>query len=106
MLDISLMRRDLDAVVARLEAPKSPQPYLDVARFSALEPEPKGLQIRTEELQAKRNALSKQIGAKKGKGEDASAEMAEVQGHAGGGPRHSAAGIPDGGRSRRGAGAE
>ena len=80
MLDISLMRRDLDAVVARLEARKSPQPYLDVARFSALETERKGLQIRTEELQAKRNALSKQIGAKKGKGEDASAEMAEVQG--------------------------
>jgi seryl-tRNA synthetase len=79
MLDITLMRRDLDAVVARLEARKSPQPYLDVARFSALETERKGLQIRTEELQAKRNALSKQIGAKKGKGEDASAEMAEVQ---------------------------
>ncbi|MBK7617641.1 MAG: serine--tRNA ligase [Vitreoscilla sp.] len=80
MLDISLMRRDLDAVVARLEARKSPQPYLDVARFSALEAERKGLQVRTEELQARRNALSKQIGGKKGKGEDASAEMAEVQG--------------------------
>ena len=62
MLDISLMRRDLDAVVARLEARKSPQAYLDVARFSALESERKGLQVRTEELQARRNALSKQIG--------------------------------------------
>jgi len=36
------------------------------------------LQTRTEELQAKRNQLSKAIGMKKGKGEDASAEMAEV----------------------------
>jgi len=80
MLDISLMRRDLNAVVARLEARKNPQPYLDVARFSALEVERKGLQIATEELQARRNTLSKQIGGKKGKGEDASAEMAEVQG--------------------------
>ncbi len=80
MLDITLMRRDLNAVVARLEARKAPQPFLDVARFSALEGERKGLQVRTEELQARRNALSKQIGAKKGKGEDASAEMAEVQG--------------------------
>lgn len=80
MLDITLMRRDLDAVVARLEARKSPQPYLDVARFSALEAERKGLQVRTEESQTRRNALSKLIGARKGKGEDASAEMAEVQG--------------------------
>jgi seryl-tRNA synthetase len=80
MLDISLMRRDLDAVVARLEARKSPQNFLDVARFTALEAERKALQVRTEELQSRRNALSKQIGMKKGKGEDASAELVEVGG--------------------------
>ena len=80
MLDISLLRRDLDAVVARLETRKKPQAFLDVARFTALETERKGLQVRTEELQARRNALSKQIGMKKGKGEDASAELAEVAG--------------------------
>jgi len=80
MLDITQLRRDLPAVVARLEARKTPQPFLDVPRFSALEAERKTLQTRTEEGQARRNALSKQIGMAKGKGEDASALMAEVAG--------------------------
>jgi seryl-tRNA synthetase len=80
MLDISLLRRDLNAVVTRLESRKSPQPYLDVARFSALEAERKSLQVRTEELQAKRNSLSKQIGQIKAKGGDVAAVMAEVGG--------------------------
>ncbi|MBY0235226.1 MAG: serine--tRNA ligase, partial [Burkholderiaceae bacterium] len=80
MLDISLLRKDLDGVVARLNARKSPQTFLDVTRYSALETERKGLQVRTEELQSKRNSLSKQIGQLKGKGEDASAQMAEVGG--------------------------
>ncbi|MCX7663528.1 MAG: serine--tRNA ligase [Tepidimonas fonticaldi] len=80
MLDIATLRRDLDAVVARLETRKNPQPYLDVAAFTALENERKALQVRTEELQARRNSLSKQIGALKGKGQHAEAEaaMAEV----------------------------
>ena len=80
MLDINLLRRDLDGVVARLARRKSPQPFLDVERFTALEAERKRIQTRTEELQARRNSLSKQIGMAKGKGEDASALMAEVGG--------------------------
>ena len=80
MLDITLLRRDLAGVIARLEQRKKPQPFLDVDRFSALEAERKRIQTRTEELQARRNALSKQIGQAKGKGEDASALMAEVGG--------------------------
>ena len=83
MLDITLLRKDLATVVARLETRKSPQPFLDVERFSALESERKGLQTRTEELQARRNSLSKEIGRKKGQGADASAEKAEVGGIAG-----------------------
>ncbi len=83
MLDITLLRKDLATVVARLETRKSPQPFLDVARFSALESERKGLQTRTEELQARRNTLSREIGKKKGQGADATAEMAEVGGIAG-----------------------
>jgi len=83
MLDITLLRKDLATVVARLETRKSPQPFLDVERFSALESERKGLQTRTEELQARRNSLSKEIGRKKGQGVDASAEMSEVGGIAG-----------------------
>src|ERR1700712_4197201 len=77
MLDISQLRRDLPAVIARLEFRKSPQPYLDVAAFSALETERKTLQTRTEDLQARRNSLSKQIGMLKGKGEDTAPVMAE-----------------------------
>ena len=80
MLDITLLRHDLNAVVARLETRKTPQAFLDVARFTELETERKTLQTRTEELQAKRNSLSKQIGQLKGKGEDTSALMAEVGG--------------------------
>ena len=80
MLDITLLRKDLDGVLARLQTRKNPQPFLDVDQFRALEAERKTLQTRTEELQSKRNTLSKQIGALKGKGEHAQAEaaMAEV----------------------------
>jgi seryl-tRNA synthetase len=78
MLDINLLRKDLDSVVARLEQRKSPQPYLDVNAFKVLETERKCLQTRTEELQSRRNSLSKQIGQLKSKGESADAVMAEV----------------------------
>ena len=81
MLDINLLRRDLDGVVAALQKRKTPQPFLDVARFSALEAERKQIQTRTEELQASRNALCKQIGQLKAKGEDSAGPMAEVAKH-------------------------
>ena len=80
MLDINLLRKDLGAVVAGFEKRKTPQPFLDVDRFTALEAERKAIQSRTEELQARRNALSKQIGQLKAKGEDTAAVMAEVGG--------------------------
>ncbi|WP_428422854.1 serine--tRNA ligase [Methylibium sp.] len=80
MLDINLLRKDLDGVVARLETRKSPQPFLDVERFKSLETERKAIQTQTEELQARRNSLSKQIGQLKAKGEDTVAVMAEVGG--------------------------
>ena len=80
MLDINQLRRDLPGIVAQLERRESPQPFLDVVRFSALEAERKRLQTRTEELQARRNALSKQIGQFKAKGEDSAAVLAEVGG--------------------------
>ena len=80
MLDINLLRKDLDSVIKLLERRKSPQPYLDVERFQSLETERKAIQMRTEELQAKRNSLSKQIGMLKAKGEDIAPVMAEVGG--------------------------
>ncbi|MBZ2207114.1 serine--tRNA ligase [Massilia soli] len=77
MIDIQLLRKDIDNVAARLATRKF---QLDVAGFNALEAERKAIQMRTEELQGKRNSLSKQIGMMKGKGEDTTALMAEVGG--------------------------
>ncbi|MCX7264222.1 MAG: serine--tRNA ligase [Burkholderiales bacterium] len=78
MLDILLLRKDLDAAVARLETRKSPQVFLSVEQFRALENERKTLQTRTEELQSQRNSLSKQIGMRKAKGESTDDIMAAV----------------------------
>ena len=78
MLDINLLRKDLPYAIAKLEARKSPQIFLNVDAFTALEQERKTIQSRTEELQNLRNTLSKQIGQLKAKGEDASAAMALV----------------------------
>jgi seryl-tRNA synthetase len=77
MLDIQLLRSNLAFVAERLATRGA---ILDTAAFEALESERKDLQVRTQDLQAKRNSLSKQIGMLKGKGEDASGVMAEVAG--------------------------
>jgi len=77
MLDILALRNDLDTVVTRLASRKFD---FDTAKFSALEQERKTVQTRTQELQAKRNASSKQIGIAKSRGEDVAAIMAEVAG--------------------------
>ncbi len=77
MLDIQQLRNDLDHVVARLKARKFDFP---AEEFKALEAQRKTVQTNTENLQAKRNAVSKQIGIAKSKGEDASAILAEVAG--------------------------
>ena len=75
MLDIQLLRTNIDAVSQRLAT----RGYtLDTATFQTLDAERKTLQTRTQDLQASRNNLSKQIGMLKGKGEDASGVMAEV----------------------------
>ena len=79
MLDIVLLRKDLDAAVARLQTRKTPQPFLNVEAFRALEGERKTLQTRTEELQSQRNTLSKQIGMLKGKGQQAEADAVMAQ---------------------------
>ena len=75
MLDITLLRKDLPSVLARLETRKSPQAFLPVDAFTALEAERKTIQTRTEELQAKRNSLSKQIGQLKAQGAAGQAEV-------------------------------
>ena len=77
MLDIQALRNDLDGVVGLL---KKRGFEFDSASFSTLEQERKTVQTRTQDLQAKRNNASKQIGFAKSKGEDISAIMAEVAG--------------------------
>jgi len=75
MLDIQLLRNDLEQVAARLKA----RGYeLDTTRFSALEADRKKLQTQMQDLQSQRNSSSKLIGEAKRKGEDASAIMAQV----------------------------
>jgi seryl-tRNA synthetase len=77
MIDIQLLRKDIDTVVAALATRKF---TLDADAFNALEAERKQIQTHTEDLQSKRNNLSKQIGMLKGKGEDTAPVMAEVAG--------------------------
>ncbi|WP_028450856.1 MULTISPECIES: serine--tRNA ligase [Chitinibacter] len=76
MLDIQLLRNDLDAVAQRLKTRKYD---LDTAAFAALEAERKTLQTTTQDLQAKRNSVSKSIGQAKARGEDVAPIMAEVE---------------------------
>ena len=75
MLDIQQLRSSLDAVAEALAKRGKP---IDFSGFKALEAERKTLQTRTQDLQAQRNSLSKQIGMLKGKGQDASEVMAQV----------------------------
>ncbi len=76
MLDPNLLRKDLSVVVQGLARRGL---AFDTERFNDLEARRKAVQVETENLQARRNAISKLIGQKKSKGEDASAEMAESQ---------------------------
>jgi len=77
MLDINLLRNDIAGVAAGLAKRGL---TLDTGTFEALERERKAIQTRTQELQAQRNALSRDIGAAKGKGTDASALLAQAAG--------------------------
>ena len=75
MLDIQLLRADLDRVATRL----ADRGYtLDRERFLALEGERKQLQGHTQDLQARRNQVSKQIGEAMKKGEDVTELKASV----------------------------
>jgi len=76
MLDPILLRKDLQTVVDRL---KTRGVEFDTQRFNELESRRKAVQTETESLQARRNALAKQIGQLKAQGQDASAVLAESQ---------------------------
>ncbi|GHD81998.1 serine--tRNA ligase [Vogesella fluminis] len=75
MLDIQLLRSNIDEVAARLAS----RGYtLETDAFNTLEAERKSLQTRMQELQSQRNSSSKQIGIAKKNSEDVSAIMAQV----------------------------
>jgi len=79
VLDVQRLRTDVQGVARRL----ADRGYtLDVAGFEALEGDRKRIQTETQTLQANRNQLSKQVGQAKGKGENASALIAEVNAQA------------------------
>jgi len=77
MLDPALLRGHLADTAQRLATRGF---TLDTAAFEAIESQRKSVQTETQDLQNRRNTLSKQIGVAKGKGEDASALMSEVAG--------------------------
>jgi len=77
MLDILSLRNNIAEVASRLA---SRGVTLDTETFRRLEEERKALQTHTQDLQARRNSLSKQIGQLKGRGESADALLAEVAG--------------------------
>ena len=79
MLDVQQLRSDLEGVAAQLRARGF---ELDTARFQALEAERKDIQTRTEQYRSQRNAMSRQIGQAKAKGDEALAAglMAQVAG--------------------------
>lgn len=78
MLDPTLLRQDPDAIASRLRRTRGFD--LDAAAIERLETDRKRVQVRTQELQAQRNARSKSIGQAKAKGEDVGALLAEVAG--------------------------
>jgi seryl-tRNA synthetase len=75
MLDAKLLRNDAQAIADRLAR----RGYaFDLDAYRGFEQRRKDLQVRTEQLQAERNAGSKRIGQAKAKGEDASPILADM----------------------------
>ena len=75
MLDPQLLRQNTESVAAQLLH----RGYtLDVGRFTSLESRRRELQSDVEALQAKRNAVSREIGAAKSRGEDPRSIMDSV----------------------------
>ena len=67
MLDVKILRSDLDMVVEKLQIKNFD---FDVATFSQLEEQRKSLQVSTQNLQSERNSRSRAIGDAKAKGDD------------------------------------
>ncbi len=79
MIDPRLIRENID-LIERVLKNRNMEKVVDLAQFRKIDEERRAAVARADELREKRNRVSKEIGAKKSKGEDASAQMAEVQG--------------------------
>ncbi len=79
MIDPRLIRDNID-LIERVLKNRNMEKVVDLAQFRKIDEERRTAIARADELREKRNRVSKEIGAKKSKGEDASAQMAEVQG--------------------------
>ncbi|MCY4226935.1 MAG: serine--tRNA ligase [Gammaproteobacteria bacterium] len=75
MLDPKSFRQDLDALVQKL---KWRGHAFDVEKYHGLESRRKNLQEQTEDLQARRNRISREIGIAKSKGKEVNSLMHEV----------------------------
>jgi len=75
MIDINLLREDSKAIANLL---KERGFDLDIKKYESLEKDRKVIQVKTQELQGQRNQFSKNIGIEKGKGNDASDLMSQV----------------------------
>lgn len=75
MIDIQILRKNIDIAAARLAIRKF---HLDISTFIALEIERKKIQSGTEILQNKRNNLSKQVSVLKNTGKDSSTVITEI----------------------------
>ena len=75
MIDINLLREDSKAIANLL---KERGFDLDIKKYESLEKDRKVIQVKTQELQGQRNQFSKNIGIEKGKGNDASDLMTQV----------------------------
>ena len=75
MIDINLLREDSKTIAGSL---KDRGFDLDIKQYESLEKDRKVIQVKTQELQEQRNQFSKNIGIEKGKGNDASDLMSQV----------------------------
>ena len=75
MIDIQLLRNDIEITKEKLASRGF---ELDAATFQSLENTRKVLQVKTQDLQEKRNSISKEIGIAKSKNENSDALMVNV----------------------------
>ena len=75
MIDINLLREDSKKIASLL---KERGFNLDIQKYESLEKDRKVIQVKAQELQGQRNQFSKKIGIEKGKGNDASDLMTQV----------------------------